>query len=84
MTLVPLTRTYLLKDLRTEINIICRYTTVDICNAIYGSIPGAFYDPNQVRWVVPCEAEVDVALQIGCVPIDTSHSSNFLKSTRQW
>jgi len=41
------------------------YTTEAVATAIYGSVPGAYYDSNQVRWVVPCEAEIDMGLQIG-------------------
>ncbi|CAL1700518.1 unnamed protein product [Somion occarium] len=40
------------------------YASVDVCNAIYGSIPGAKYDESLGQWVVPCDAEVNVALQI--------------------
>ncbi|KAI0921265.1 hypothetical protein AcW2_006291 [Taiwanofungus camphoratus] len=41
------------------------YVPTDICNAIYGSISGAKYDSSLGQWVVPCSAEVDVALQFG-------------------
>ncbi|THH33603.1 hypothetical protein EUX98_g579 [Antrodiella citrinella] len=40
------------------------YTTEAVCNAIYGSVPGAYFDSTQVRWVVPCATEIDVGLQI--------------------
>jgi predicted aspartyl protease len=41
------------------------YAPKAICDAIYGSIPGANYDPKIGQWVVPCGYEVDMALQIG-------------------
>ncbi|KAF7301671.1 Acid protease [Mycena indigotica] len=37
------------------------YAPPEICAAIYGRIPGAYLIDGQ--WVVPCSAEVDVALQ---------------------
>ncbi|KAI0081845.1 acid protease [Panus rudis PR-1116 ss-1] len=40
------------------------YATPDVCQAIYGNIPGAKYDSSLGQWIVPCDAEVDVALQI--------------------
>ena len=42
-----------------------RYCSSDIAQNIYGSISGASYDPNQGLWIVPCDAEVDMALQFG-------------------
>ena len=44
-----------------------RYCTSDIAQSIYGSISGANYDSSQGLWVVPCDAEVDMALQFGYV-----------------
>jgi len=41
------------------------YAPKTICDTIYGSIPGAKYDPKIGQWVVPCDYEVDMALQIG-------------------
>jgi saccharopepsin len=41
----------------------CSYAPVDICAAIYGNISGAYLDDDLSQWVVPCDAEVDVALQ---------------------
>lgn len=40
-----------------------RYAPPDVCEAIYGNIPGAKLDPKLQQWVVPCDAEVDMALQ---------------------
>ncbi|KAK7695439.1 hypothetical protein QCA50_000075 [Cerrena zonata] len=40
------------------------YTTVEVCNAIYGSVSGAKYDSSLGQWVVPCDAEINMALQI--------------------
>ncbi|RDB22850.1 Aspartic protease [Hypsizygus marmoreus] len=41
------------------------YAPKAICDAIYSSIPGAKYDSSLNQWVVPCDYEVDMALQIG-------------------
>ncbi|KAI5120673.1 hypothetical protein M0805_006962 [Coniferiporia weirii] len=41
------------------------YCSVDIAQNIYGSINGATYDDIQGFWTVPCDAEVDMALQFG-------------------
>ena len=40
------------------------YAPKEICDAIYGNIDGAYYDADLVQWIVPCEYEVDMALQI--------------------
>lgn len=40
------------------------YAPPEVCQAIYGGIPGATYDPNSQLWLLPCNQEVDVALQI--------------------
>lgn len=34
---------------------------------LYGNISGAVYDPVGQLWTVPCDAEVDMALQFGYV-----------------
>ncbi|KAI0053640.1 acid protease [Auriscalpium vulgare] len=39
------------------------YAPSDVCQAIYGNIPGAAYDSALGQWSVPCNAEIDVALQ---------------------
>lgn len=41
----------------------CRYAPTDACNAIYGSISGAQYNSGLGQWVVPCDAEINMALQ---------------------
>jgi len=41
------------------------YAPKAICEAIYGNIPGAAYDPTLLTYTVPCNAEIDMALQIG-------------------
>ena len=43
------------------------YAPPEICNAIYGDVPGARFVPDLGQWTVPCDAEVDIALQIGSV-----------------
>ncbi|KAF9247043.1 aspartic peptidase domain-containing protein [Melanogaster broomeanus] len=40
------------------------YAPVDACTAIYGGVSGAQYDPSLGQWVVPCDVEIDIALQI--------------------
>ncbi|CAK5262722.1 unnamed protein product [Mycena citricolor] len=40
------------------------YATTEICDAIYGSVGGAHFDSDLSQWVVPCDAEIDIALQI--------------------
>ncbi|EJD01502.1 acid protease [Fomitiporia mediterranea MF3/22] len=41
------------------------YCPTDIAEAIYGGVNGAKYDPTQGMWTVPCDAEIDMALQFG-------------------
>lgn len=41
----------------------CRYAPTDACTAIYGSVSGAQYDSSLGQWVVPCDAEINMALQ---------------------
>lgn len=41
------------------------YAPTDIVQAIYGGVDGAKYDSGLGQWVVPCEAEIDMAIQIG-------------------
>ncbi|KAI9000949.1 acid protease [Trametes punicea] len=41
------------------------YAPEDVCNAIYGSIQGASFSSDLQQWIVPCDAEVDIALQFG-------------------
>jgi len=41
------------------------YVSKEICDALYSNIPGAMFDTPSGYWTVPCDAEVDMALQIG-------------------
>ncbi|KAF5369897.1 hypothetical protein D9758_001054 [Tetrapyrgos nigripes] len=41
------------------------YAPKDICDAIYSGISGASFDPLTGQWTVPCNVEVDIAIQIG-------------------
>ncbi|KAJ7904511.1 aspartic peptidase domain-containing protein [Mycena olivaceomarginata] len=41
------------------------YAPTEICQAIYGGVPGAQYNASLGQWTVPCSAEVDIALQFG-------------------
>lgn len=43
----------------------CRYAPSEVCEAIYGGVEGAQYDAAGGVWVVPCTAEIDMAIQIG-------------------
>lgn len=45
-----------------------------MAQAIYGGIDGAKFDSSQQQWIVPCDAEVDMALQFGYVDCVTSFS----------
>ena len=40
------------------------YAPPEVCQAIYGEIPGATFDSTSRMWLIPCNQEVDVALQI--------------------
>lgn len=42
----------------------CRYAPTEVCEAIYGGVEGATYDAAGGVWVVPCNAEIDMAIQI--------------------
>uniref|UniRef100_A0A0W0FJQ2 Peptidase A1 domain-containing protein n=1 Tax=Moniliophthora roreri TaxID=221103 RepID=A0A0W0FJQ2_MONRR len=57
---VPSNRAVVLLDSGTS----WTYAPVEICDAIYGGVPGARYDNLRGQWVVPCDAEVDIAIQI--------------------
>ncbi|KAJ6539342.1 aspartic peptidase domain-containing protein [Mycena capillaripes] len=39
------------------------YAPTAICDAIYGGVPGAQYNASLGQWTVPCDAEIDIALQ---------------------
>ncbi|KAF8222162.1 acid protease [Tricholoma matsutake] len=41
------------------------YAPKEICAAIYSNVTGAQYDESLGQWVVPCDYEIDMALQIG-------------------
>ncbi|KAG7096969.1 hypothetical protein E1B28_004366 [Marasmius oreades] len=66
------------------------YAPTEICQAIYGNVPGAFLDTALGQWVVPCNAEIDMALQIkgqifpvhpvDLIPKDTSNPSRCVGS----
>ncbi|KAK7470653.1 hypothetical protein VKT23_002076 [Stygiomarasmius scandens] len=56
------------------------YAPEEICNAIYGGISGAQFDETLGQWVVPCNEEIDMAIQIGgrifpLHPLDVSPKS---------
>ncbi|KZT12774.1 acid protease [Laetiporus sulphureus 93-53] len=48
------------------------YVTTDIANTIFGNISNAKYDDSLGQWALPCDSEVDIALQFGedIYPID--------------
>ncbi|KAI0750873.1 acid protease [Daedaleopsis nitida] len=41
------------------------YAPQEVCDAIYGSVKGASYSDALGQWIVPCDAEIDLALQFG-------------------
>ncbi|KAF8165350.1 aspartic peptidase A1 [Crassisporium funariophilum] len=49
----------------SSLNVQYRYVSEEVCNAIYGNVPGAAFDPSIGYWRVPCSAEINMALQIG-------------------
>lgn len=42
------------------------YGPASVVNQIYSGISGAEFSSTLGQWVVPCSAEVDMALQLGC------------------
>ncbi|KAK0190944.1 aspartic peptidase domain-containing protein [Armillaria mellea] len=40
------------------------YTNTEVAEAIYGGISGSYYDSSLAQWSVPCNAEIDMAIQI--------------------
>ncbi|KAG6919436.1 hypothetical protein DXG01_006319 [Tephrocybe rancida] len=52
------------------------YAPKAICDKIYGGIFGASFDSKSGQWNVPCDYEIDMALQIG----DWLVGDNFLRS----
>jgi len=55
----PVNRAVVLLDTGTSYT----YAPPEVCEAIYGGIPGAKYDSSSHLWLVPCDQEIDVALQ---------------------
>jgi len=53
--------------LLSQTDAINRYVPPDICNTIYSGIPGAQYEATLGLWNVPCDVEIDIALQFGFV-----------------
>lgn len=56
------------------------YVSADVCKAIYGGVPGAKYDSSTGQWLLPCDAEIDMAIQINdhvypLNPLDVSPTS---------
>ncbi|KAF5333746.1 hypothetical protein D9757_000024 [Collybiopsis confluens] len=41
------------------------YVPSEVSDIIYGSVSGAQYDSDLGQWVLPCDAEIDMALQFG-------------------
>ena len=41
------------------------YAPKEIVDAIYSNVPGAEFNNQLNRWVVPCSYEIDMALQFG-------------------
>ncbi|KAJ3914088.1 acid protease [Lentinula edodes] len=41
------------------------YVPSDVCEIIYSGITGAQYSSDIGQWVLPCDAEIDMALQLG-------------------
>lgn len=58
---VPSNRALILLDSGTS----WTYAPKAICDAIYAGVAGASYSTDIAQWVVPCDAEIDIALQIG-------------------
>ena len=56
----PANRAVVLLDTGTSYT----YAPPEVCEAIYSGVPGAKYDSNSQLWLIPCDQEVDVALQI--------------------
>jgi saccharopepsin len=56
----PVNRAVVLLDTGTSYT----YAPPEVCKAIYSGIPGAQYDSSAQLWLLPCNQEVDVALQI--------------------
>jgi len=62
------------------------YVPSDVAQAIYGGVSGAEYNAQLGQWVVPCGAEINMALQFGnqifpLNPLDVSPNSTSDPST---
>ena len=66
-----------LSTLRCSQNNSCSYVPPSVAEAIYGSVPGARLDTSLTQWVVPCEAEIDMAVQIKFVKFPVIFSEIF-------
>lgn len=42
------------------------YCPTAVASAIYGGISGAQYSDTLQQWIVPCDSEIDMAIQIEC------------------
>ncbi|KAL4241207.1 peptidase A1 family protein [Abortiporus biennis] len=56
------------------------YAPEDVVTGIYGSVQGAKYDSSIGQWIIPCDAEIDIALQFGGIaypmhPLDVAPAS---------
>lgn len=60
---VPRNRAVALLDSGTSFT----YAPPEVVDAIYKDIPGASFNDEIGQWIVPCNAEIDMALQIKCV-----------------
>ena len=41
------------------------YAPMDVCEIIYSGVSGAQYSSALGQWVLPCDAEINMALQFG-------------------
>ena len=55
----PMNRAVVLLDTGTSYT----YAPPEVCEAIYSGVPGAEYNSAAELWLIPCNQEVDVALQ---------------------
>jgi hypothetical protein len=56
------------------VDVMRRYAPTEVCKAIYRNVPGATFDSGSGQWIVPCGAEIDMAIQIKFVHIRRSRS----------
>lgn len=62
------------------------YAPTDVCQSIYGGVSGAQYNSGLGQWTVPCDAEINMALQFDnqifpIHPLDVSPASSSDPST---